>query len=173
MLAFQSSNKGQISASHDSREVVLRNKGAIHVVKDEAQILPYCILHLTGGQYEKAPGLHRTTEPTTLYELTGPNVARGLAPPINSLSTDAFTASWISHQGSLQQHQQPLNPSAASSSRDLPTPTNSSWAAPTTAAYPLSGSRIWQNSQTTPSGQGWLQHQQLQSNPFAASSSRS
>ena len=158
MLAFQSSNKGQISASHDSREVVLRNKGAIHVVKDEAQILPYCILHLTGGQYEKAPGLHRTTEPTT---------------PINSLSTDAFTASWISHQGSLQQHQQPSNPSAASSSRDLPTPTNSSWAAPTTAAYPLSGSRIWQNSQTTPSGQGWLQHQQLQSNPFAASSSRS
>ena len=40
------SNRGQMSATHDSREVLLGHKGAIHVVKDETQILPYCILHL-------------------------------------------------------------------------------------------------------------------------------
>ena len=38
-----------ISEIHDSREVVRNNIGWIHVVKDEAQILPYCILHLTEG----------------------------------------------------------------------------------------------------------------------------
>ena len=126
MFAFQSSNRGQMSATHDSREVLLGHKGAIHVVKDETQILPYCILHLNGGHSENAPGLHRTTEPT-LYELTGPNVPgranvpRGLAPSTNLLSAAASTtASWIlqnsqtesSGQGLLQQS----NPAAASSS---------------------------------------------------------
>ena len=45
-----------ISEIHDSREVVRNNIGWIHVVKDEAQILPYCILHLTegGGQFDNA-----------------------------------------------------------------------------------------------------------------------
>ena len=124
------SNRGQMSATYDSREVLLRNKGAIHVVKDEIQILPYCILHLNGGHSENAPGLHRTTEPT-LYELTGPNVPgranvpRGLAPSTNLLSAAASTtASWIlrnsqtesSGQGLLQHQQQQSNPAAASSS---------------------------------------------------------
>ena len=124
------SNRGQMSATYDSREVLLRNKGAIHVVKDEIQILPYCILHLNGGHSENAPGLHRTTEPT-LYELTGPNVPgranvpRGLAPSTNLLSAAASTtASWIlrnsqtesSGQGLLQHQQQQSNLAAASSS---------------------------------------------------------
>ena len=45
-----------ISEIHDSREVVRNNIGWIHVVKDEAQILPYCILQLTegGGQFDNA-----------------------------------------------------------------------------------------------------------------------
>ena len=49
-------NRGLISAGHDSREIQrgLDNVGLIHVIKDEAQILPYCILHLTGGQQENA-----------------------------------------------------------------------------------------------------------------------
>ena len=49
-------NRGHISAGHDSREIQrgLDNVGLIHVIKDEAQILPYCILHLTGGQQENA-----------------------------------------------------------------------------------------------------------------------
>ena len=121
------SNRGQMSATYDSREVLLRNKGAIHVVKDEIQILPYCILHLNGGHSENAPGLHRTTEPT-LYELTGPNVpgrANVLAPSTNLLSAAASTtAAWIlqnsqtesSGQGLLQHQQQQSNPAAASSS---------------------------------------------------------
>ena len=44
---IQMANRGDISDIHDSREMVRNNMGSIHVVKDEAQILPYCILHLT------------------------------------------------------------------------------------------------------------------------------
>ena len=43
---------GEISDSHDSREMVLNNMGLIHVVKDEAQILPCCILNLTVEEAE-------------------------------------------------------------------------------------------------------------------------
>jgi len=81
----QSSNRGQMSSTHDSKEVssgsFLRNKGVIHVIKDETQILPYCILHLNGGHYNgKTPQLHGTAEPKTLStnlnlkELIGPNL---------------------------------------------------------------------------------------------------
>merc|ERR1712181_12757 len=36
------------------QEMMQSNMGVIHVIKDEAQILPYCILHLTRGQHENA-----------------------------------------------------------------------------------------------------------------------
>ena len=49
-------NRGDIPANHDSREMVRNNVGVIHVIKDEAQILPYCILHLTGVCHENGPG---------------------------------------------------------------------------------------------------------------------
>ena len=40
-------SRGQLSAMHDSREMIESKIGVIHVIKDESQILPYCILHLT------------------------------------------------------------------------------------------------------------------------------
>ena len=49
---FRGPSQGQISATQDSREMMQSNMGVIHVIKDEAQILPYCILHLTRGQRE-------------------------------------------------------------------------------------------------------------------------
>ena len=46
-----------ISERHDSRELVRHNMGWIHVIKDEAQILPYCILHLTDkGDLDRSAG---------------------------------------------------------------------------------------------------------------------
>ena len=52
--AFRGPSRAQISATHDSREMLQSNMGVIHVIKDEAQILPYCIIHLTRGQLENA-----------------------------------------------------------------------------------------------------------------------
>ena len=37
---------------HDSREMIESKIGVIHVIKDESQILPYCILHLTREQLD-------------------------------------------------------------------------------------------------------------------------
>ena len=134
---FRAPNTGQISAAHDSREVqMLRNKGVIHVIKDEAQILPYCILHLTGGLCEKAPGLNGATGPngpTTFYGLTGPKV--------------------------------PARPNNGPTGVTAPTNSSTSSAAPTMDGLlpPLCdvSAKIWQimNSQSEESGQGLLQHQ--------------
>ena len=74
---FRGPSQGQISATHDSREMMQSNMGVIHVIKDEAQILPYCILHLTDkGDLDSSAGPlpgeqgHNTNSATTP---TGPS----------------------------------------------------------------------------------------------------
>ena len=57
---FFGPSRGQISAIHDSREMIESKMGVIHVIKDESQILPYCILHLTRDQWDSGavqPGI--------------------------------------------------------------------------------------------------------------------
>ena len=49
---FFGPSRGQLSAVHDSREMIESKMGVIHVIKDESQILPYCILHLTRDQWD-------------------------------------------------------------------------------------------------------------------------
>ena len=49
---FFGPSRGQLSAIHDCREMIESKMGVIHVIKDESQILPYCILHLTRDQLD-------------------------------------------------------------------------------------------------------------------------
>ena len=51
-MEWKQASRGQLSAVHDSREMIESKIGVIHVIKDESQILPYCILHLTRDQLD-------------------------------------------------------------------------------------------------------------------------
>jgi len=75
---FRGPSQGQISATHDSREMLQNNMGVIHVIKDEAQILPYCILHLTRRQHENA---FQPPAPPPPYQIGSVVSSRGLYAP--------------------------------------------------------------------------------------------
>ena len=51
-MEWKQASRGQISAVHDSREMIESKIGVIHITKDESQILSYCILHLTRDQLD-------------------------------------------------------------------------------------------------------------------------
>ena len=51
-VEWKQASRGQLSAVHDSRDMIESKIGVIHVIKDESQILPYCILHLTRDQWD-------------------------------------------------------------------------------------------------------------------------
>ena len=51
-VEWKQASRGPLSAVHDSREMIESKIGVIHVIKDESQIIPYCILHLTRDQMD-------------------------------------------------------------------------------------------------------------------------
>ena len=76
---FFGPSRGQISAIHDSREMIESKMGVIHVIKDESQILPYCILHLTRDQLDSGAVSPRMAMQGPMQRMAGVSVP-GLKP---------------------------------------------------------------------------------------------
>ena len=79
--------RGEISDSHDSREMVQNDKGLIQVIKDVAQILPYCILNLTEGRQDNAFN-KPTPGPSSLLQGHNPYSAVTPTGPMDDHTTD-------------------------------------------------------------------------------------